>query len=113
LTKLHVYGPGVGSNVFVGQNTSFAIDARDVGCKKVDVEVLDPSGQSVSAEISQESGQPINVSYIPNRSGPHKAKIYVDGEKALDVSVDVSEFPITRKSKLYKLSNKLLLELIF
>ncbi|KAI6171470.1 hypothetical protein M3Y97_01048000 [Aphelenchoides bicaudatus] len=98
LAKLHVYGPGVGANVFSGQTTSFAIDARDVGCKKIDVDIVDPSGQLLDPEVSQESGQPISVSYTPNKTGPHKAKIYVDGEQAFDVNVDVSEFPTARKS---------------
>jgi hypothetical protein len=77
LTKLHVYGPGVGSNVFTGQTTSFAVDARDVGCKKIDVEVVDPSGQVLDSEVSQEHGQPISVSYTPNRTGPHKVSTCV------------------------------------
>lgn len=77
MTKLHVYGPGVGANVFVGQNTSFAIDARDVGCKKVDVIVSDSSGQPLASEISQENGQPISVSYVPTRSGPHKVETFI------------------------------------
>lgn len=63
--------------MYSGQTTSFAIDARDVGCKKIDVEVLDPSGQPVTSEITQESGQPISVSYTPSRSGPHKVNIIV------------------------------------
>lgn len=98
MAKLHVYGPGVGANVFSGQTTSFAIDARDVGCKKIDVDIVDPSGQLLDPEVSQESGQPISVSYTPSKTGPHKARIYVDGEQAFDVNVDVSEFPTARKS---------------
>jgi hypothetical protein len=62
----------VGANVYAGQTTSFAVDARDVGCKKVDVEVLDPSGKPIDAEISQE--QPISVSYTPSKAGPHKVR---------------------------------------
>ncbi|KAI6216017.1 Filamin-C [Aphelenchoides besseyi] len=103
LSKLHVYGPGVGANVYATQTTSFAVDARDVGCKKIDVEVLEPNGASVVADISQENNQPISVSYTPKRSGPHKvisiqAKIYVDGELAFDVNVDVSDYPTGRRS---------------
>jgi hypothetical protein len=75
ISKLHVYGPGVGANVYSTQTTSFAIDARDVGCKKIDVEIVDPSGQTIEAEIKQESGQPISVSYTPNRAGPYKVSL--------------------------------------
>lgn len=40
LNKLHVYGPGVGSNVFSGQTTSFAIDARGMHITKLDLTML-------------------------------------------------------------------------
>lgn len=91
-TKLHVYGSGVGSTVRTGQNTVFTVDTRDIACKKLEVEVNDQHGEPVDVELSQENnGSPYRVNYTPKNSGVYKVKIFVDGELAFDVQVDVTE----------------------
>lgn len=85
-TKLHVYGPGVGSMVLVGRPTSFAVDASDVGCRSLDVDIVGPDGSIVASDIVDDptGTKPPAVNYTPLLCGPHKAKIFVDGQLALD-----------------------------
>ncbi|CAD5224207.1 unnamed protein product [Bursaphelenchus xylophilus] len=91
-TKLHVYGPGVGSQVVTNKPVTFSVDTRDVICKKLEVEVTDPAGVPIDIELVQDDpAKPIQVTYVPKSTGPHYAKIYVDGVLAFDVNVDVTE----------------------
>ncbi|CAD5218153.1 unnamed protein product [Bursaphelenchus okinawaensis] len=91
-SKLHVYGPGVGSQVVTNKPVIFNVDTRDVICKKLEVEVTDPFGAPLDIELVQDDpAKPIQVTYTPKNTGNHYAKIYVDGVLAFDVNVDVTD----------------------
>lgn len=71
LSRLRVYGPGVGSeNVFVDQRTSFTVDSQNVGSNEIVVKIIDPNGKHIEAvDISNDAMH--SVSYIPVNPGKH------------------------------------------
>lgn len=77
VSKLRVYGPGVGSNVVVGQTTSFSVDARQVGSDDVEISLTDPTDHPVDLQVTGDPSAGVRTfSYTPKKEGAHKVIAY-------------------------------------
>ncbi|XP_078037195.1 filamin A protein cher isoform X5 [Augochlora pura] len=80
--RAKVYGPGIEPNGPVADTrNNFIVETFSPG--KVQVIVEDPKGNRIPVEIIPEKDGKFknSVSYVPKAQGPHKVKIYVNGNE--------------------------------
>ncbi|KAI1724910.1 filamin repeat domain-containing protein [Ditylenchus destructor] len=89
LSKLRVFGPGVGTDVLQNQGTSFTVDARTVGSDDVEVAGRDPEGLPFHMDLIGTEPGLFTAHYTAAKSGDHRIKVLVEKEPAFDIEVDV------------------------
>ena len=73
-SKVKVEGPGVES-ALAGEETSFTVDATEAGKGDMDVEITDPEGKPIDANVTEIEPQKWEVKYTPDDAGPHAVKV--------------------------------------
>lgn len=72
LSKLRVFGPGVGTDVLQNQGTSFTVDARTVGSDDVEVTGRDPEGLPFHMDVIGTEPGLFTAHYTAAKSGDHR-----------------------------------------
>ncbi len=82
--KVKLEGPGVEAGNLARQETSFTVDASEAGKGDLDLEITDPDGNPVDAEINEIEPQKWEVKYKPEAAGSHVIKVQYNDQEIPD-----------------------------
>ena len=84
LAKIKLDGPGVEAGNVTGEETGFTVDAADAGDGDLKLEITDPDGKPVDADVTKVGPRKWDVKYKPEDAGAHNIKVQYDDQEIPD-----------------------------